>query len=168
MNDARVLLLNCNYTPLNICGVRRAIVLLDRGKAELLENGRGELRSPTTVFTIPSVIRLIYSVKRPVFGRRLSRREAFLRDRYTCQYCGSAARELTLDHVVPRHKGGLHSWENVVSACTVCNHRKAGRTPQEANMRLLREPKAPRPNPYHMFHSRHIRDEWRKFIPWVE
>jgi hypothetical protein len=71
---------------------------------------------------------------------RLSRREIFSRDRYLCQYCGKQTRDLTLDHVLPRHRGGRHEWENLVSACKTCNHRKAGRTPHEANMRLAREP----------------------------
>ena len=162
-----VLLLNQNYEPLNICSVRRAVSLLGRGKASLLENGRGELRTPSQVFPIPSVIRLEYLVRRPFLRQRLSRREVFLRDGYTCQYCGKGAPALTLDHVMPRSRGGVHSWENMVTACMACNHRKAGRTPKEAQMRLLKEPRAPRANPYVLFHQRQTRDEWRKFVPWL-
>ncbi|MBI2165613.1 MAG: HNH endonuclease [Chloroflexi bacterium] len=162
-----VLVLNLNYEPLNICDVRRALVLLTLGKAELLENGRGEIRTPSTVFPIPSVIRLEYMVRRPFFQRRLSRREVFRRDRYTCQYCGRQTRELTLDHVIPRVRGGVHTWENVASACIPCNHRKAGLTPREVGMMLLRRPRAPRANPYSLFHNRGILDGWQKFIPWV-
>ena len=165
--DAPVLVLNQNYQPLNVCNARRAIVLLGLGKAELMENGRGYIRSVTQTFPIPSVIRLIYMVKRPLMQRRLSRRAVFYRDDFTCQYCGQQTRSLTLDHIAPRSRGGAHAWENVVSACIPCNHRKAGATPKEANMRLLREPKKPRPNPYSLFHQRTILEEWRQFIPWV-
>ena len=167
MLNSSVLVLNQTYEPLNVCNVRRAVVLLDRGKAELLENGRGELHSPTRLFPIPSVIRLVYLVRRPVFQRRLSRREVLYRDQYTCQYCGKQTRELTLDHILPRNSGGAHAWENVVSACIPCNHKKAARTPREAGMTLLREPRTPKPNPYYLFYNRHLQDEWRKFIPWA-
>ena len=165
--NTAVLLLNLNYEPLNVCNVRRAIALLSGGKATLLENGRGELRSPSRSFPIPSVIRLEYLVRRPFLRQRLTRREVFFRDGNTCQYCGKPSRELTLDHVVPRHRGGAHTWENVATACILCNHRKAGRTPREAGMRLLKEPRAPRANPYVLFHHRPPHEEWRKFVPWL-
>jgi len=166
--NSPVLVLNQNYQPLNICNTGRAIVLLGHGKAELLANGRGYVHSISQTFPIPSVIRLVYMVKRPLMRHRLSRRAVFYRDGFTCQYCGKQTRSLTLDHIVPRYRGGPHVWENIVSACIPCNHRKAGLTPKEANLRLLKEPKAPRPNPYYLFHYRHILDEWRQFIPWVE
>ncbi len=164
---APVLVLNQNYQPLNVCTVRRAIVLLDVGKAELLEDGRGQVRTTVAAFPIPSVIRLMYLIRRPMLRRRLSRREVFLRDNYTCLYCGRETRQLTLDHVMPRYRGGAHTWENVVSACIACNHRKAGRTPQEAGMQLPREILPPKPNPYAIFAHGPIRDEWIKFVPWL-
>ena len=167
MISAPVLVLNQNYQPLNVCAVRRAVVLLDVGKAELLENGRGEVHTPYTSFPIPSVIRLVYLIRRPVLQLRLSRREVFLRDNYTCLYCGRETKQLTLDHVSPRSRGGTHTWENVVSACMSCNHRKAGRTPQEAGMHLPGEIRPPRVNPYSMFIHKPIQDEWRRFIPWL-
>jgi len=102
MLSVSVLVLNLNYEPINVCNVRRAVVLLDKGKAERLENGRGEIHTPKTTYLIPSIIRLAYLVKRPFVRRKLSRREIFLRDRHTCQYCGRQAKELTMDHVVPR------------------------------------------------------------------
>jgi len=167
--DSAVLVLNQNYEPLNVCNVRRAFVLLDRGKAEVLENGRGYLRSPSFVFIIPSVIRLIYVIRRPRPQGRLSRRDVFLRDRHTCQYCGRRTRDLTLDHVIPRKRGGPHDWTNVVAACKTCNHRKAGRTPEEAHMRLVGVPRRPSFNPFRPFY--HYLDsqlEWRKFVPGYE
>jgi 5-methylcytosine-specific restriction endonuclease McrA len=167
VTDAPVLVLNQNYQPLNVCNARRALILVGLGKAELMANGRGQVHSVTRTFSIPSVIRLIYMVKRPLMRRRLSRRSVFYRDGFTCQYCGEETRLLTLDHIMPRSRGGPHQWENVVSACIPCNHSKAGSTPKEADMRLLRQPRAPRPDPYAMFHQRTILDEWRQFIPWV-
>ena len=167
VSDAPVLVLNQNYQPLNVCNARRAIVLLGLGKAELMENGRGQIHSISQTFAIPSVIRLVYMVKRPLMRRRLSRRSVFYRDGFTCQYCGKETRLLTLDHILPRSRGGAHRWENIASACIPCNHRKAGLTPKEANMRLLGQPRAPRPDPYALFHHRTILDEWRQFIPWV-
>ena len=164
--DSAVLVLNQNYEPLNVCNARRAFVLIDRGKAEVLEHDGDVIRTARFIFQLPSVIRMIYMIKRPRPKMRLSRREVFNRDRYTCQYCGRQTRELTLDHVVPRHRGGGHEWDNLVSACKTCNHRKAGRTPHEANLRLLREPFAPKVTSYYVVY-RHLdgRDAWRKFIP---
>lgn len=168
MLSVSVLVLNLNYEPINVCNVRRAVILLDKGKAERLEDGRGEIHTPKATYLIPSIIRLAYLVKRPFVRRKLSRREIFLRDRHTCQYCGRQLKELTMDHVVPRRQEGNHSWENIVAACIPCNRRKAGRTPTEAGMVLLRQPKAPYPNPYYILHHRTILEEWRKFIPWLD
>ncbi|MFN8534608.1 MAG: HNH endonuclease [Dehalococcoidia bacterium] len=161
-----VLVLNQNYEPLNVTSARRAIVLLDRGKAEVLEHGRGLLRSTTQVRPLPSVIRLIYLIRRPRPQVRLSRREVFLRDGFTCQYCGLKSRDLTLDHVVPRQRGGKHIWENLVSACKGCNHRKGNRTPDEARMDLRRLPRRPSASAYYIFASylQH-EDGWHKFLP---
>ena len=167
MLNSSVLVLNLNYEPINVCNVRRAVVLLVKGKAEYLENGRGEIHTPREIFNVPSVIRLIYLVKRPFSSRKLSKKEVLVRDCYTCQYCGKQTRELTLDHVIPRNQKGRDAWENVVSACIPCNHHKAGRTPAEAGMTLIRKPRAPYPHPYHILHNRSIVEEWRKFIPWV-
>ncbi len=166
LTRAPVLVLNLNYVPINVCTVRRAIILLGKGKAELLENHRGQLRTVDAVIEAPSIIRLVYLIKRPFLPRKLSKKEVFLRDRFTCQYCGKKSQDLTLDHVVPRRQRGSHSWNNVVAACTKCNLRKAGRTPVEANMKLVKEPKAPDPNPYLILQNRSILDEWRPYIPW--
>ncbi len=162
-----VLILNQNYEPLNVCGVRRALLLVLGQKAQPLELGTGEYHSVSQNFPIPSVIRLLYMVKRPLFTRRLSRREVFWRDQFSCQYCGRQTRELTLDHVVPRVLNGPHTWENVVAACVPCNHRKAGRTPAQANMRLLREPSPPKANPYYHLMHRSLPDEWSMYLPWM-
>lgn len=164
--NAAVLVLNGNYEPLNVTRVRRAVLLLIRGRAEIIENGRGYLQSTSIALEVPSVIRLSSYVRRPPAPHRLTRREVFNRDRQTCQYCGRVGKNLTLDHVMPRYRGGQNTWENVVAACIPCNHRKAGRTPQEARMKLLQEPGPPPPNPYYPFY-RFLRanEGWRKFVP---
>jgi len=161
-----VLVLNLNYVPINVSTARRAIVLVNKGKAELLENHRGEIHTVVEIFHIPSIIRLVYLVKRPYAPRKISKKEIFNRDSYTCQYCGKKGQDLTLDHVVPRRQKGPHIWENVVAACSKCNLHKAGRTPEEARMRLNREPRVPQPNPYRVLQNRTILEEWRPYLPW--
>ena len=163
---APVLVLNLNYVPVNVCTVRRAIVLVTKGKAELLEQHQGELHTVSRVVEAPSVIRLEYMVKRPFLPRKLSKKEVFLRDKFTCQYCGKKVHDLTLDHVIPRRQHGAHTWENVVTACNRCNLHKAGRTPAEAKMRLRTTPRTPDPNPYLILQNRVILDEWEIYIPW--
>ena len=162
-----VLVLNQSYEPLTVCRARRAIVLIFQGKAEMLENGVGSIRTISNTVELPSVIRLAQMIRRPRRQRKMTRYEIFNRDRYTCQYCGVQSRQLTLDHVIPRYRGGQHTWENVVSACVACNRRKAGRTPKEANMKLVRQPGPPSGGhffslPYH-YTNKH--DEWLKYLP---
>ena len=161
-----VLVLNQNYQPLNICTARRALVLMGLGKAETIINGRGALHTISDTLPLPSVVRLFYLVRNPLVRRRLSRRAVFYRDNFTCQYCDNETRSLTIDHIVPRSKGGQHDWENVVSACITCNHKKAGLTLKEAKMRLKKVAEVPKPNPYYMFYHRKLEEEWRPFIPW--
>jgi 5-methylcytosine-specific restriction endonuclease McrA len=161
-----VLVLSQSYEAINICHVRRAIVLLLHGKAEMLENGLGYIHSASDVFPIPSVIKLARMVKRPRHEKKLTRFGVFHRDRYTCQYCSKTSHHLTIDHVLPRNQGGEHSWENVVSACVSCNRHKAGRTPKQANMKLTRQPLQPRNNlPFYI--PRHYLEylgEWQKYL----
>jgi 5-methylcytosine-specific restriction endonuclease McrA len=142
-------------------------VLIYRGKAEMLENGSGFIHSANYTFPLPSVVRLAYMIKRPRPERKLTRLEVFNRDRYTCQYCGKETRQLTLDHVIPRHRGGQHTWENVVSACISCNRRKAGKTPRQAGMKLIRHPSPPRSNiPFYIpYHYLQTQIEWQKYLP---
>ena len=162
-----VLVLNQNYEPLDVCRVRRAVVLLSYGKAEMLENGTGFIHSTSYSFPLPSVIRLAYMIKRPRPQRKLTRLEVFHRDQFTCQYFGKQTHQLTLDHVIPRYRGGEHVWENVVSACIPCNRHKAGKTPNEAGMRLVRQPAPPRGNAffYILHRYRQTQSQWQKYLP---
>jgi 5-methylcytosine-specific restriction endonuclease McrA len=166
--NARVLVLNQNFEPLNVCPMRRAFSLVGDGKAEVIETGTVSVRTSNALYVCPSVIRLLYLIKRVHPVAKLTRRELFIRDNYTCQYCGKQSRDLTIDHVIPRHRGGPHRWENLVSACKTCNHRKGGRSPHEAHMRLLSEPSQPRVSRYYWVHQ-HLNGTydptWIKFIP---
>lgn len=140
---SRALVLNASYEPLSVVSSRRAVVLILREKAVLLEAAEGQWHSERDSFTVPSVIRLTQFVKVP-YARRipLNRRAVFLRDDAQCQYCARPAENI--DHVHPRAQGGDHTWENVVAACRRCNTKKGGRTPTEAGMRLRRQPHVPR------------------------
>jgi 5-methylcytosine-specific restriction endonuclease McrA len=167
--DGTVLVLNQNYEPLNVCNVRRAVVLVLGGKAEVIEAAARAIHTATQSLVLPSVIRLVHMVRRPRPQVRLTRKEIFARDGWVCAYCGKATRDLTLDHVIPRYRGGKHTWENLVSACKACNHRKAGRTPQEARMALAFEPGRPRVSMYYpFFQYLTTRENWRKFVPGFE
>ena len=163
--ERATLVLNQNYEPLNVCTVRRAFVLVLRGKADLLESASDAIHGVDRVFPTPSVIRLRQQIRRPRPRLRLSRREVLARDQHRCQYCGRADRELTLDHVLPRIRGGRHEWENIVAACATCNHRKGGRTPLEARMELRSAPVQPSATPAALFGSYLDRYfEWQPFI----
>ena len=161
---APVLVLNLNYVPVNVCTVRRAIVLVTKGKAELLENHQGYLHTVSQDIDAPSVIRLAYMVKRPFLPRKLSKKEVFLRDKFTCQYCGKKVHDLTLDHVIPRRQQGAHTWENVVTACKRCNHHKGNRTPEESGMQLLAVPFVPTHAEYIYLSGRRILADQMEFL----
>lgn len=160
-----VLVLNGNYEPLHVCTTKRAMGLILSGKAVVVENGRGFIRTVSTVYERPSVIRLVFVVRRPAPRVRLTKREILRRDEYRCQYCGREAANLTVDHVIPRHRGGEHCWENLVAACPQCNRRKGSRMLEEARMKLLRPPFEPRPTARYLF-STYLREnqEWAKYI----
>lgn len=141
----QVLVLNATYEPINVCSMQRAVVLVLKEKAEVLEGAARRLRTCESSLTLPLVIRLSYYVRVPRHeSRKITRRAIFARDGYLCQYCGSGAR-LTMDHVVPRSRGGGSSWENVVTSCAPCNHRKGDRLPAEVQMFPKKAPRAPAP-----------------------
>ncbi len=160
-----VLVLNANYEPLNVCNMQRAIGLLLAGKARLLEDGRGWIHTSRTRYPKPSVIKLENMVRRPRPRVKLSKREIFRRDNYTCQYCGRQTHHLTIDHVIPRHRGGGHRWDNLVAACPACNRRKGGRTHTEAGMTLRHRPGEPQATASYLF-DRHLpsNEIWKKYL----
>lgn len=160
-----VLVLNANFEPIHVCSTRRAIGLIINGKASLVLNGRGEIKTVSISYPRPSIIRLEKMIKRPRPTVRLTKREVLRRDEFTCQYCGQKVNLLTVDHVIPRHMGGKHSWDNLVAACPACNHHKGGRTIEQAQMRLLHKPHEPAATAGYLF-SRHLGEnqEWLPFI----
>jgi 5-methylcytosine-specific restriction endonuclease McrA len=159
-----VLVLNGNYEPLNVCSTRRALSLVVLGKASVVENGRGDVHTPCGTYPRPSVIRLAHVVRRPRPRVRLNKHEIFRRDGFRCVYCGQRVTHLTLDHVVPRHRGGPHSWDNLVTACASCNRQKGGRTPEEANLPLRQRPSEPQASADYLYGQYlNQNEEWRRF-----
>ncbi|HBY92834.1 MAG: HNH endonuclease [Ardenticatenaceae bacterium] len=162
-----VLVLNASYEPLNIISVKRAIVLLLKEKAELLEAAEATLRSEHIALRVPLVIRLVNYVRIPGrLGIPLTRRTVMTRDHHTCQYCGAqpGKHALTLDHVVPRARGGQTTWENIVLACAPCNQRKGNRLPGEASMRLMRQPFRPRYMAIALLGETNTSEVWSKYL----
>ena len=160
-----VLVLNANYEPLNVCNMRKAVCLMVMDKAQLVMNGRGEIHTVDRSFPRPSVIRLENMIHRPRPRVKLTRKEIFRRDNYTCQYCGSTTRTLTIDHVIPRHLDGPHSWENVVTACSHCNHEKGGRTLEQSGMLLHKIPVEPGASAIYLYnHYLKENREWEQFL----
>ncbi|MBD2461093.1 HNH endonuclease [Oscillatoria sp. FACHB-1407] len=141
-----VVVFSKNYLPLARINIKRAVVLLVSGQAESLElstTRSWQVRSPSLVVHVPEHIRLTVTNPERLWKMPpVNRREVLRRDNHTCQYCGST-RNLTIDHIMPRSRGGTHTWDNVVAACDRCNSRKGDRTPHEANMPLKSKPKAP-------------------------
>jgi len=169
VNNA-VLVLNQNYEPLNVCNVRRAIVLVIAGKAEILEARPRPFASVSSEFLAPSVIRLVYMIRRPRPRVKLTRREISIRDNYTCQYCQRQYSDLTIDHGIPRSRGGQHVWDNVVTACKACNHRKGGKSIAEARLALRQQPHEPRAGVYYTIERRldtSSHADWQKFLPGI-
>ena len=160
-----VLVLNASYEPLNVTTVRRAHVLVFKGKAEVLAQLDRPLHSATDTYAWPHVIRLVNYVRVPrAVQRKISRRALFARDGWRCVYCGSSSSRLTLDHVVPRSRGGESIWENVVTSCAPCNLRKGDRLLEETPMRLLRPPRAPAPALFIHLAAPKIPAGWRPYL----
>ncbi|MDQ4074911.1 MAG: HNH endonuclease [Chloroflexota bacterium] len=162
-----VLVLNASYQPLNIVSVRRAIVLLLKEKAELVEAAERTLHSAEEDYPWPLVIRLVTYVRIPHrLTLPLNRRNVFIRDGYTCQYCGRqpGRAHLTLDHLLPRSRGGTLKWENVVTACASCNQRKGDRLPDECGMTPLRAPFRPRYMVVALLSEARGHEMWSKYL----
>jgi 5-methylcytosine-specific restriction endonuclease McrA len=163
-----VLVLNASYEPINICAARRALILVLKGVASAEETSALAIHSARNTMRLPSVIRLLEYRRIPRQTRALSRKNILMRDRYTCQYCHRTmpSAELTLDHVIPRSRAGDSNWENLVACCNPCNNRKGNRTPEEAGMKLARQPR-----PFSLHTSRHLMRmlgkgdaQWRKYL----
>jgi 5-methylcytosine-specific restriction endonuclease McrA len=165
MLSDNVLIVNQNYEPLITTSVKRAIVLVFLGKAQLVEARRGRtIRSVSRVFPEPSIVRLEVYARVPYKQVMLNRKNILKRDGGVCQYCGTATGVMTVDHVIPRLRGGGDNWENLVCACDRCNNKKGDRTPEQAGMRLLRRPR----RPSHLAFIRQLVNKgdevWKKYL----
>ena len=161
-----VLLLDCTYEPLKIISWTKAMTLLITGDAEMVEESDKRIRSATLEWKLPSVIRQLskFRQRRKVHFSRIN---LYTRDAWTCQYCHvkKQYRELTFDHVLPRSQGGKTGWTNIVTACRPCNSKKDNRTPEQANMRLLRAPEEPKWLPAQMtIRLKHVPREWSLYV----
>lgn len=147
-SSGRVLVLNQNYEPLNVTSWQRAVNLICLGKAHVLEHDGRVIHSAALEMRLPAVVRLSYQVRRPLPEVRISRQSIMARDGYTCQYCGKKGKDLTLDHIQPKERGGTHTWENLVACCSECNNKKGNLTPHDAGLSLRSQPRRPRFIPY--------------------
>ena len=163
--SAPVLVLNANYEPINVCNTKRALGLIFEEKARLVLNGRGYIKTVSSTYPCPSIIRLEQQIRRPRPHVKLNKTEVFRRDAYTCQYCGDRISNPTIDHVTPRRLGGTHVWENLVTACSTCNHKKGGRRLEQVNMTLRTRPQAPPASALYLF-GKYLstNGEWKSYI----
>lgn len=160
---SRALVLNATFEPLCIVSSRRALLLTLNDKAELVHDSGNLVHAATVSFPEPSVVRLHYYVRVPFQAHMaLNRRAIFARDGYRCQYCNAKAENI--DHVIPRSRGGGHTWDNVVAACRRCNSSKRDSLLTETKMRLLRLPAPPRSRASILVLSGEIRAEWREYL----
>jgi len=160
-----VLVLNSNYAPMTVCTAKRAICLQVLKKIDVIAKYDEKIHSPSISLNLPSVIKIRDYIRYNDMAVEISRKNILIRDDHSCQYCGTKmTSHLTVDHVLPRFRGGKDIWENLVTACKPCNQKKGNRTPDEANMPLDRQPK--RPNRIHYF-QRFVKDlqvDWRPYL----
>jgi len=163
----RVLVLNASYEPINVCTVRRAAVLLLKERAEVIERTGLSLHAEHMTMPRPAAIRLrVYvRVPRDAHSRKITRRAVFARDRWTCQYCGEERSSLTVDHVIPRSKGGPSTWDNIVACCAPCNRRKGDRLPKHADMHPRHAPKPPPATIFVHVAMQRVPDQWQPYLP---
>ena len=162
--NANVLVLNQDYQPLSICSVQRSMKLLFLDKAELLhDDPKKELRTIRESYQFPSVIRLRSYIRIPYSKVVLSRRNIMRRDNFTCQYCNKKS-DLTIDHVIPKSRGGGDTWENLTTACEKCNVKKGNKTPKEAEMPLQKKPYRPVPITFFRDYNGGVQENWKPYL----
>jgi 5-methylcytosine-specific restriction endonuclease McrA len=164
--SSRVLVLNASYEPINVCTVRRAAVLVLKARAEVLEQSDGALHSEHLALERPCVIRLVRYVRVPrdVHRRKITRKAVLARDSYTCQYCGRESIGTTVDHVIPRSRGGQSVWENIVASCAPCNRKKGNRMPREARMHPANRPRPPGPTVFIRIAAPRVPLAWEPYL----
>lgn len=162
--EQQVLILNQSYEPLSVCNVKKAVVMVYLGKAEIIEMGAYAIRSIQHSIPQPVVVRLWRFIRSP--GKRiiLSRKNVIKRDRFQCQYCAGVNIPMTVDHVIPKTQGGKDRWDNLVAACIPCNTKKGNRTPERAGMPLLRKPKKPNPLTFFQHFVSRSNTQWKPYL----
>lgn len=166
-NHKKTLLLNQNYQPIKSLGWKKTFCLTFLNKVEILEQYKVIFRTCSKAYKLPAVIRLIEHVNIKYNTLKLSRYNIFTRDNNQCQYCAKKLnfKEMTIDHVIPKSLGGKNTWNNVVTCCAKCNVLKNNRTPQQANMKLIKRPKMPKnSNLFYCDEENNMPDEWKKWI----
>jgi len=156
-----VLVLNSDYSPLNVTSLKRGFVLVDKGKAEIIKKGDNDIITTIGNFARPIIIRLLNYIKFRPKTIKVNRKKILKRDRNTCQYCGSK-RNLTIDHVIPRSKGGKNTWGNLVTSCFRCNSKKGDKTLSEAGMKLKTKPYVP--NIFSHIINEEVETIWDDFV----
>jgi 5-methylcytosine-specific restriction endonuclease McrA len=162
--NRNVLVLNQNYEPVAICNAKKAVILVYLGKAEIVEYLDSHIHSVTISMPFPSVVRLQIFFYKPYTPVILSRKNILRRDRYICQYCGKKTMPLTVDHIIPRHFGGKHTWDNLVCSCIRCNNRKGNQTPDQAGMKLSKKPRKPSNLFFMQFYIDNPHETWRPYL----
>jgi len=160
-----VLIVSQNYEPMSVITAKKAVILIYLGKAEIIErHPRWVIRSVRQEMPFPSIVRLVSYIHVPRKRIVLSRKNIIKRDGHRCQYCGATHKPVTVDHVVPKYRGGEDTWENLVCACVHCNNRKGNRTPEEAGIRLARKPRKPN----HLFFIQQfvgvVDERWKPYL----
>ena len=165
-SNGRVLVLNATHEPINVCTVRRAAVLVLKDKAVVLEQADASLHSEFLTIHKPVVIRLVsfVHVPRDVHRRKITRKAVLARDAWTCQYCGTRKPGLTVDHVIPRSRGGKSVWENIVASCAACNRRKGNRLPREIKMHPRKSPRPPGPTVFIQIAAPRVPRAWEEYL----
>lgn len=161
---SQVFVLNFSYEPLSVVSLQRAVRLLFARKAEIVSRRDRTIASPSYEMALPSIIRMLYYIKRPRARVGLTKKNVLLRDDHVCQYCGIRGAEMNVDHVIPKSRGGPSSFENLVCSCVPCNSRKRDRTPAEAGMHLRRKPYEPRYIPWITVKRNTLESEWSKYL----
>lgn len=159
-----VLLLNFTYEPLKAIDVQRAVKLLFKRKAEIVDAAPASWKSMAMAFPIPKVIRMLYYINRSRQTVPLTKKNVMLRDDHRCGYCGVRGVKMNVDHIVPSSRGGPSTWTNLITSCTTCNSRKRNRTPEEAGMPLLKKPRQPHYIPWVVIKRNTVPEEWAKYL----
>jgi 5-methylcytosine-specific restriction endonuclease McrA len=164
MLQSQVLILNQNYEPMTITNVKKAIILIYLGKAEIIEKNEAYIRSIRTSYPLPSIVRLTRYINVPRKRIILSRKNIIKRDSHQCQYCGIRTGSVTIDHVIPKVRGGEETWENLVCACVKCNNKKGNRTPEEAGMTLAKKPQRPNYLFFIRYYIGKLDNRWKPYL----